>query len=202
MSRDLTALVSSRICHDLISPIGAISNGVELMTELGGGATPELGLIADSVDSAAGKVRFFRIAFGAAQTRAEVAVEELRQVIGAMFNGRNQAMLQADQTNLPRQTAKLLLLALLCVEKTLPLGGRITAHAGADGFRIDITAERFNPIPEKWALLRGGPDEGVTAADVQFLLLRDELAGGGTILEHQFGDGSASLSVSGLRPAT
>ena len=63
----LTALVASRICHDLISPIGAIGNGVELLTmESGGTLRPEFALISESVANANARIRLFRIAFGAA----------------------------------------------------------------------------------------------------------------------------------------
>ena len=51
-SRHIAALLGSRICHDLISPIGAISNGVELMQMSGADSSPELALISESVESA------------------------------------------------------------------------------------------------------------------------------------------------------
>ena len=61
---DLAALLGSRICHDLISPIGAIGNGVELLMMEGGTPSPELVLIAESVAAANARIRFFRLAFG------------------------------------------------------------------------------------------------------------------------------------------
>ena len=63
---NLAALVGSRICHDLISPIGAINNGLELLGMSGDMSGPELELISDSVANANARIRFFRIAFGAA----------------------------------------------------------------------------------------------------------------------------------------
>ena len=63
---NLAALIGSRICHDLISPIGAISNGLELLDLAGGVQGPEMDLIADSVGNAGARIRFFRIAYGAA----------------------------------------------------------------------------------------------------------------------------------------
>jgi histidine phosphotransferase ChpT len=64
---DLAALVSSRICHDLLSLIGAINNGLELLNMSGASPIgPEMQLICDSVKSASARIRFFRIAFGAA----------------------------------------------------------------------------------------------------------------------------------------
>lgn len=58
---DLPALIGSRICHDLISPIGAINNGLELLNMAGTGAAPgpELELIGQSVESASARIRFF-----------------------------------------------------------------------------------------------------------------------------------------------
>ena len=66
MRPDLAALVGSRICHDLISPLGAIGNGVELLGMTGVPDGPEMDLIAESVGNANARIRFFRIAFGAA----------------------------------------------------------------------------------------------------------------------------------------
>ena len=61
---DLAALIASRICHDLISPIGAIGNGVELLAMEPGGTLPEMALISESVANANDRIRFFRICFG------------------------------------------------------------------------------------------------------------------------------------------
>jgi histidine phosphotransferase ChpT len=65
---DLTALVGSRICHDLVSPLGAIGNGVELLGLTGIAPSPEMALIVESVENANARLRFFRIAYGAAGT--------------------------------------------------------------------------------------------------------------------------------------
>lgn len=55
---DLTSLVGTRICHDLVNPLGAISNGVELMTLSGVQRSPELDLIEESIQSASARIRF------------------------------------------------------------------------------------------------------------------------------------------------
>ncbi|HMS96693.1 MAG TPA: histidine phosphotransferase, partial [Tabrizicola sp.] len=60
---DLAALIASRICHDLISPLGAIGNGVELLAMERAG--PELDLLSESVAHANARIRLFRISFGA-----------------------------------------------------------------------------------------------------------------------------------------
>ena len=58
----LAATLASRICHDLTSPLGAIANGLELLTLSDAQRTPELDLIAESVESANARLRFFRLA--------------------------------------------------------------------------------------------------------------------------------------------
>ena len=63
---DLVALVGSRLCHDLISPLGAIGNGVELLTMTATTLSPELQLITESVAAANARIKFFRLAFGRA----------------------------------------------------------------------------------------------------------------------------------------
>ena len=63
---DLAALIGSRICHDLISPIGAINNGLELVAMSGDVMSQEMELIAQSVENASARIRFFRVAFGSA----------------------------------------------------------------------------------------------------------------------------------------
>ena len=63
---NLSALIGSRICHDLISPIGAINNGLELLGMSGNTPGPEMELIHDSVGNASARIRYFRVAFGAA----------------------------------------------------------------------------------------------------------------------------------------
>ena len=84
----LASLIASRICHDLISPVGAISNGLELVS-LGGGMNqgPELDLITESVENANARIRFFRIAFGAAQSDANVSSAEVCAILDGITRG-------------------------------------------------------------------------------------------------------------------
>ena len=85
---DLSALVSARLCHDLISPMGAIGNGLELLQLAGGPAGAELALVNDSLATALAKLRFYRVAFGPADPQARQSFEEAAQITDAMFHGR------------------------------------------------------------------------------------------------------------------
>ena len=84
---DLAALIGSRICHDLISPIGAIGNGVELMLMDGAPKAPELALISESVANANARIRFFRVAFGAATGDQRIAAPEVLSILSDLTKG-------------------------------------------------------------------------------------------------------------------
>lgn len=78
---DLTALLGSRICHDLISPIGAIGNGLELLMMDGSSTSPEMVLISESVAHADARIRFFRVAYGMAQADHRIGKAEVQSVL-------------------------------------------------------------------------------------------------------------------------
>src|SRR5690606_27339952 len=77
----LAALLASRMCHDLVSPLGAIGNGLELLEMYGAAAGPEHALIADSVAAAGARLRLFRLAFGHAGDGQRLPVAELRELL-------------------------------------------------------------------------------------------------------------------------
>ncbi|TMV42546.1 hypothetical protein FGG78_41795, partial [Thioclava sp. BHET1] len=85
--QDLTALLGSRICHDLISPLGAIGNGVELLAMSGQALSPEMQLIAESAAQANARIRYFRIAFGAAQGNQRIGQAELVGLLADLGRG-------------------------------------------------------------------------------------------------------------------
>lgn len=201
MKHDVTALVSSRICHDLISPIGAISNGVELLSDGPGRNTPELGLIGDSVNTAAAKLKYFRIAFGSSGEGARVPLSELAAATGAMFQGRSSVDLQIGAPDVSRVAAKALLLLLLCQERCLPLGGLSRVLPKARGFRIETGARKLRDAAELWRFVENADAAGDLApSDVQFLLLGDLLRTEGATLARHIGPDFIELDLDGLRP--
>ncbi|RMH49214.1 MAG: histidine phosphotransferase [Alphaproteobacteria bacterium] len=169
----LSALIGSRICHDLISPIGAIGNGLELLSMAGVAPGPEVGLLADSVAAANARVRFFRIAFGNAEGAPPVAGAELRDILeGVHADGRIRVRWRVDG-DVARREARLAFLSILCLECALPFGGEIRVHRDADGWHLFTVAERLRVDPALWGILRGeAAPTPPTAAEVQFPLLR------------------------------
>jgi hypothetical protein len=139
-SPDLSALVSARLCHDLISPMGAIGNGLELMQMSGGRTGAEVNLISESLDNALAKLKFFRVAFGPADPQARQSFEEAAQITDAAFQGRFTVTWQAEGKDMPRPMARMLYLAILCLEKSLPMGGELRIAAAEDAARMTSRA--------------------------------------------------------------
>ncbi len=171
----LASLIGSRICHDLISPIGAISNGLEL-AELTATAPigPEMSLIQQSCDYAAARIRFFRIAFGTAADATFIPVVEARKTLADHYVGtRISAIWQIDE-DLTRDATQLAYLSALCLETALPHGGRLALARQDKVLVADAEATSLRSDLPIWTVLtdRGCPDlPEISPAHVQFALL-------------------------------
>lgn len=184
---DLIGLVTSRICHDLVSPIGAIDNGVELMTALSG--TPhsaEMGLIGESARSAGLKLRLFRLAFGVASPDATSRAGDLNQIFGGSFNRpRLRFTWVSEPRDMARPEAKLAALALLCADSAMPFGGHLQFSTAGDTLTLTMQGERLRWQNQLWqALTTQQPFADVGAGNVQFpmaRLLADQLGRGFTL---------------------
>ncbi|UWR34977.1 histidine phosphotransferase [Sulfitobacter sp. W027] len=170
---DLPALIGSRICHDLISPIGAINNGLELLNMAGTGAAPgpELELIGQSVESASARIRFFRIAFGAAGEQT-MGQGEVTSILRDLYAGSRVEIDWQITTPQSRNCVRMAFLALLCMETALHHGGRITVAEEAGHWRLQAEADKIAVEAELWALLsQPDQDKPLQPAQVQFALL-------------------------------
>lgn len=198
---DLSALVSARLCHDLISPMGAIGNGLELLQLTEGAGAAELELISDSLATALAKLRFYRLAFGPADALARQSFDEARQITDAMFHGRFTVTWEAQSPSMPRATARLVYLAILCMERSLPMGGivRVAVHGEA----VDLRAEgcRMAPPADLWAhVTHGAPIPELRSDGVQFALLRQGLAAAGHRFDSTFTEAGAALHLTAPSP--
>lgn len=168
---NLAELIGSRICHDLISPIGAITNGLELLEMVGGSQGPEMELISGSVGSAGAKIRFFRVAFGAAsdQPLGRAEVTSLLQDIEQASRVRVRWHVTEP---VPRNQVKLAFLALLCCESAMPMGGEVEVTSDGEKWMVTGSADRMNVDADLWKhVSTGGFANKVTPAQVQFALL-------------------------------
>ena len=200
---DLSALVSARLCHDLISPMGAIGNGLELLQMAGGPAQAELALVNDSLATALAKLRFFRIAFGPADAQARQSAAEAAQLTDAMFAGRFTVSWTAVGADMPRQLARIVYLAVLCLEKSLPMGGHVRIVIEPAAVSLAVDGRRTAPPAELWAhVSRGVPVPDLKADAVQFALLRQALEATGHAIEVGFEDSAAAVRIAMPEAAT
>jgi histidine phosphotransferase ChpT len=169
---DLAALVGSRICHDLISPIGAINNGLELMGMSGQVVDgPEMSLINDSVANASARIRFFRIAFGAASDQL-IGRGEVVSILNDMYVGSRLSVEWGPLDGQPRYLVRLALLAVQCLETAMPYGGRIEVSCSHKQWKVHGATDKFNQIDELWAAIKTPADRHeISSAQVQFAML-------------------------------
>lgn len=180
---DLAQLLGSRLCHDLVSPLGAIGNGVELLEmspEFPGiDASPELRLIAESVSSARGRIQVFRVAFGLAQGDQRVSRAGLAQLLDGFSSHGKMAVTLDAEGDFPRAETRMLMLAMMCLETAMPWGGRVTVLHGPSGWRLVAAASRTRTDPPLWAWLGGGVPRSPQPSEVHFPLLAEALAQAG-----------------------
>lgn len=191
---DLAALIASRICHDLISPIGAIGNGVELLTMEPGGQRPEIALISESVANANARIRFFRISFGAASGDQRIARSEVLSVLTDLTRGGRVSYVWTSASDLSRREVRLAFLLLQCLETAMPYGGKVQVAQGETGWAIQAEAARLKIDPALWqALDRSAPPEGIAANHVHFALVPGEVARQGRTLSVETGETAIRL---------
>jgi histidine phosphotransferase ChpT len=128
-AQDLAALLCSRVCHDLISPIGAITNGLEVLEEEDGEdmKAVALDLIKKSAEQASAKLQFARLAFGAAGSAgAEIDIADAEKVAAGLMAGEKAELSwEAPRALMAKNRVKLLLNVLLLAIAAVPRGGRI-----------------------------------------------------------------------------
>jgi histidine phosphotransferase ChpT len=149
-SLDLAALLCSRICHDLISPVGAIVNGLEVYEEDNDEATKTfaLELIKKSAKTASAKLQFCRLAFGAAGSAgAEIDLGDAEAMArGFIEDEKVKLVWNLPRCLLPKNRVKLLLNMLIIAGQAIPRGGVLTVDPVEAGSAMSfrITARGLN----------------------------------------------------------
>ncbi|WP_434055506.1 MAG: histidine phosphotransferase family protein [Roseibium sp.] len=150
-SLDLAALVASRVCHDIISPVGAITNGLEVLDEEGSEDMRDfaMDLIRKSARQASAKLQFARLAFGAAGSAgAEIDLGDAQVVAtGFMENEKSDLVWQVSRHLMPKNYVKLLLNLILIANQCVPRGGEIKVEMEGDPQSPSFTlhASGLNP---------------------------------------------------------
>lgn len=133
---DLSATIASRICHDLVSPIGAIVNGVDLIREIGGNdVDAELGMISQSADRASSLLQYYRIAFGAADPQATAIARSTLFDLSSRLITTPRVVMEWPNVDGPafsRAEAKLLFQMLLSAKLIVAMRGVVQIGSGRD----------------------------------------------------------------------
>jgi histidine phosphotransferase ChpT len=172
---ELAALLCSRVCHDLISPVGAIVNGLEVLDD---NPKPDdrefaLDLIRKSAKIASARLQFCRLAFGAAGSAgAQIDLGDAQNMAKGHFeDGKITLAWNLPRLLLPKNRVKLLLNLLVIAQQTIPRGGVLTVDSlgegEAMGFRITaagLNARVSQPVAD---LLASGSSNAVDAHAVQ-----------------------------------
>ncbi|MDT3684082.1 MAG: histidine phosphotransferase family protein [Pseudorhodoplanes sp.] len=167
-SLDLAALLCSRVCHDLISPVGAIVNGLEVMEDDNDQETKDfaLELIKKSVKTASARLQFCRLAFGAAGSAgAQIDLGDAEKVArGFMEDDKTKLTWNLPRLLLAKNRVKLLLNMLIIAGQTIPRGGVVTVDpiGTNDDLAFKVTTTGLNAkVPQAIPpLLAGGSHEG------------------------------------------
>lgn len=164
---DLAALLCSRVCHDLISPVGAIVNGLEVLDD---NPTPDdrdfaLGLIRKSAKTASAKLQFCRLAFGAAGSAgAQIDTGDAEAMSRGMFeDDKTKLIWNLPRVLLAKNRVKLLLNMLVIAQQAIPRGGTLTVTPVGEGeamsFRVASTGANVR-LPQHSADMLAGTHPG------------------------------------------
>ena len=200
-SVDFASLLCSRLCHDLLSPVGALNNGLELLADEN---DPDmrarcLDLLTESARASANKLKFFRLAFGAAGGFGEaVDAREARAAIEGLYgaDGRIAIGWMIEEATLSKTAIKVLLNLALIAGDALVRGGRLDIGAEVVGKRTDIAIRAEGPRivldPElRNAVMGGTSEDGLTPrAAAAWLVHRLAIDSGGRA---QVSDGEGFL---------
>lgn len=190
----IAALIGSRICHDLISPIGAVSNGLELMALSQGDGQQEMALVSESAAQANARIRLFRLAFGLVADNQTVAANDIRQVLSDAFSDGRVDVTWSTSDVVPRLMTQAAVLALLCADRAIPHGGQLTVEEQAGVWTVTAQGARISTSHTVWKCLSWQPPpDDLKPADVQFLLLPGLLAENGRTVHYSFSGQQVTL---------
>jgi len=169
---EFSALMVSKVCHDLVGPLGAVVNGLEVLEDERDAAMREdaIKLVTSSANQALARIQFMRIAFGAAGSAgAELDLGEVGRLIeGLLEGGKVKLEWKVPNAYWGKDWAKLLMNATLIGADSLPRGGVVTVTAGEDAkaptFKVSAAGQVARLSEEVEHTLRGQQIEGAVDA--------------------------------------
>jgi len=174
-SLDLAALLCSRVCHDLISPVGAVVNGIEVMEDDADEQTKvfAIELIKKSATTASARLQFCRLAFGAAGSAgASIDTGDAENVArGMMEDDKTKLTWKLPRVLLPKNRVKLLLNLLVLAGGTIPRGGSLAIEPIGEGdtmgFKVTSSGLNSRIPPAVPGLVAGQAENPIDAHAIQ-----------------------------------
>jgi histidine phosphotransferase ChpT len=196
----LLEMMASKICHDLISPVGAVANGVEILEDMGSDPDGDVvNLIAFSSSQATAKLKALRLAYGQGGADTAIKPEDVLRTFSEFIAGDGRIVFSGDMKSLGPTSPvhgypKTLMCALLLLIEALPKGGSISASM--DGAITKITGEGENAglregYPE--ALEQKTPSENLNTKHIHAALTGMIAAHYGFTIAVESGSGTISL---------
>jgi len=169
---EFAALLVSRVCHDLVGPLGAVVNGMEVLEDERDAdmRADAIRLVTSSAEQALARIQFMRIAFGAAGSAgAELDLSEIgRLVTGLLAGGKTSLVWDVGAAYWGKDWAKLLMNATLLAADCLPRGGIVRVTIGPDpavpSFRIEARGTHVRVAEDVQRMLRGESTLGAVDA--------------------------------------
>lgn len=170
---DLAALLCSKVCHDIISPVGAINNGLELLDE-GGADEDAMNLIKQSARTASARLQFARIAFGAAGSAGvQIDTGDAQNVAIQYMRGEKAELTwEGQRVLMPKNKVKLLLNLMLVANAAIPRGGKLAVKLEEPETNLRISIKVSGPmlrVPPKFLEMHseGKSSEPIDAHSIQ-----------------------------------
>ncbi len=138
-------LLASKICHDLVSPVGAINNGVELIEDIGGSVVEEaMQLISNSAEQASRRLRLFRLAYGRAGNEGNLTFRDVRETIESFLTGGKIKIgfapdFPPSELVETHGALKVMLNMILLADETLVYGGEVNIRNASGAFQGGVT---------------------------------------------------------------
>ena len=160
----ISEILISKICHDLVSPVGAVNNGIEFLADMGAdGLQDGLGLIEHSAKQASVRLQLFRMCYGAggsdAKTTGKMVYETFQNYIaGTKTSMQWDLMNDIPDQDLPAGFLKTLLNAMVFVQESLPRGGVVAISMSDDHMVVTGTGDMIKPKEDSVEALSGNID--------------------------------------------
>ena len=171
---ELAALLTSKVCHDLISPIGAVNNGLEVLTDENSADMRDfaMDLIQKSAEQVSAKLKFCRMAYGAGSAAgSEINLDDAGAVAQGFFQSDKMTISwNAPNENIAKDGVKLLLNLAVIASSAIPRGGELTVDVQTAPVAFSLRATGMNariPAGVIEALAGAVPEEGVDAHSIQ-----------------------------------